>query len=411
MFLPLGTEDKPKVRPLITLSLIIVNIVIFQWTETLSYEELEEIYRWHAWSVNHPSVSGLFGSMFLHGDIFHLIGNMIFLWTFGSYLESVVGRKKFALYYFGGGVAAKALFTIWVLGFMPVERGESHLIGASGAISGIMGAHLIRCYHNRIKVLIGPIFLLPFLPKRFKISSLWVLSYFIAMDLYAGLSNLRNPDVYVAYWSHIGGLLFGIGLALYNREHHPAEVERVRKRAYEWIGKDHGFDQVREDLGRVLKADPTDAWAMVELARVETRYRRETDGESLYRRAILTFWDKGEKDCAATIFVEFYRKFPNAYIGHLPFPLFREVIRIGEHEVAARALEGTIKRRSRLPGWKKDAMLEQAYFLLGKLLSDRLKLGEESARYLKEYLLRYPKGRYREVVDRKLKLMEPTLAA
>jgi membrane associated rhomboid family serine protease len=147
----------------------------------------------------------LFTSMFLHGDWLHLLGNMLFLWIFGNNVEDTLGRPRFIAFYLLGGVFAMATQSAVTLGFGSPADAAIPNLGASGAISAVLGAYFVLFPQGRVLTLILPIFVFP-LP-----ASLFLGIYFVMQAFVGGLSFL-SPEQGggVAYFAHIGGIVFGI---------------------------------------------------------------------------------------------------------------------------------------------------------------------------------------------------------
>lgn len=146
-------------------------------------------------------------SLFLHGSWGHLLGNALFLWVFGNRFEEVVGRSRFLLFYLICGLAAAATH-------IAVDpRSPIPTVGASGAISGIMGAYLVLFPRVRVRMLF--IFVIFF--KVFRIPAWLVLLYWFGLQLLGGLPQLLTPSPElaggVAVWAHIGGFVAGVLLA------------------------------------------------------------------------------------------------------------------------------------------------------------------------------------------------------
>ena len=140
----------------------------------------------------------LFTYMFFHADIFHLVGNMLFLWVFGDNVEDAMGHVKFLFFYLACGVFA-ALFHSWML-----PDSELPLIGASGAVAGVIAAYLML--HPRVGVWV---LAFKFIPLR--ISAGLVLGIWIALQIVMIAVGDAGPT---AWWAHIGGLLAGAALVL-----------------------------------------------------------------------------------------------------------------------------------------------------------------------------------------------------
>ena len=155
----------------------------------------------------HPSVITMITSMFLHGGIIHLAGNMIFFFAVGFSLEDLWGRGFFACFYLASGVAAVAVHHMLQPGSL------IPMIGASGAVAGVMGAYLIRLYRSKIKCIylgmgyINPLWFKPFMVPAYVYLPLWfILEY--------GYAALFDAGPGVAHWAHVGGFGFGMIFAL-----------------------------------------------------------------------------------------------------------------------------------------------------------------------------------------------------
>ncbi len=147
-----------------------------------------------------PALVTVLTSMFLHGGILHLAGNMLYLFIFGAAVEEAMGHFRYFLFYFISGIAgalAMAAFT---------PNSTLPVIGASGAIAGVLGAYFVLYPRAKISTIL-PIFVLMYFVEIPAI--VYLLIWFIA-QLYAGLS--QGPEVAggVAWWAHVGGFLFGM---------------------------------------------------------------------------------------------------------------------------------------------------------------------------------------------------------
>ena len=145
-------------------------------------------------------------SMFLHGGWAHLLGNCLFFWVFGNNVEDSMGHARFLAFYLICGLAAAAVH-VAVDPASPVPT-----VGASGAISGIMGAYLVLYPHARVKMLI-PIIIIPYIVK---VRAWVVLIWWFALQVLSGLPQLMalRPEVSggVAVWAHVGGFVAGVVL-------------------------------------------------------------------------------------------------------------------------------------------------------------------------------------------------------
>ncbi|HZS72203.1 MAG TPA: rhomboid family intramembrane serine protease [Candidatus Acidoferrum sp.] len=139
----------------------------------------------------------LLTSMFLHSGILHIAGNMLFLWIFGDNIEDYFGHARYLLFYLACGVGAGLLHILFNL------HSRTPALGASGAISGVMGAYLILFPRSRVLTLVF-IFLIP-------LPAILVLGYWFVIQFLEGIGSLgMTATGGVAWWAHIGGFLLGM---------------------------------------------------------------------------------------------------------------------------------------------------------------------------------------------------------
>ncbi len=171
------------------------------------------------------AIPTLFTSMFLHGDLMHLIGNMLFLLVFGRKVETQLEVKNYLAFYLASGVTATMTHTV----IQPDST--TPLIGASGAISGVLGAFLI--YNPKARITLIPDPVLIYLLRRLTIRvPAWV---FILIWFFLQLHFTTNPSSStIAFWAHIGGFLMGGTMALAVYKYLPKErFYAARKRHYD----------------------------------------------------------------------------------------------------------------------------------------------------------------------------------
>lgn len=147
-----------------------------------------------------PDWATLITYAFLHADWMHLLSNMLFLWVFGDNIEDALGHVKYLVFYLACAAAAAGLHLLFNL------TGNGPLIGASGAVAGVMGAYVLLFPHARVFVLAKIVWLIP-LP----VPAFWMLGFWIATQFFYALVGSSEP---VAWWAHIGGFLAGMALAV-----------------------------------------------------------------------------------------------------------------------------------------------------------------------------------------------------
>lgn len=202
---PIRDHNPSQQTPWVTYGLIAANIALFLLTSPLTGGEL----LWarlalYPLAVTHGELLwGLLTHMFLHGGLLHLAGNMLFLWIFGDNMEEQLGHAGFLAFYLTAGLAAAAAQTL-AEPLSPIP-----MVGASGAIAGVMGGYLLL--FPRAKVDIVAIFIVFF--KVFTLPAWIVLGVWLAIQIFGGYSSPGDQGG-VAYWAHAGGFVAGALLAL-----------------------------------------------------------------------------------------------------------------------------------------------------------------------------------------------------
>jgi membrane associated rhomboid family serine protease len=169
-----------------------------------------------------PSTFSLFSSLFLHGSWLHLAGNMLFLWIFGDNVEHRLGSVRYLLAYLAAGVAATVFFAVFV------PDSQVPLVGASGAISGVLGFYFLWFPRNRVKTFV---FLFPFIMTTFLVPARLVLGFYLLIDnLLPFLLNGGGSGGGVAHGAHIGGFVAGAAMA-FGMDRLPGGLRQLRRRA------------------------------------------------------------------------------------------------------------------------------------------------------------------------------------
>jgi len=218
--IPLRDSQPSQSAPLVTVSLIVINVFVFLYQLSLEPFSLNHLVG--AWGVvpDRLRVSSLFTSMFLHGGWMHLIGNMWFLWIYGDNVEDILGRAKYILFYLGCGMTA----ALTHIAFNPVSRIPT--IGASGAIAGVMGAYMVKFPRARIVTLVPLVVFL----TTVELPAYVILLYWFVIQFLSGVGTVAYSQVSqggVAWFAHIGGFVAGIVLIylLHPRERYRRRVD------------------------------------------------------------------------------------------------------------------------------------------------------------------------------------------
>lgn len=213
MFIPLKDENPTYRFPFITILFIIINVVVYIYQNIQGEGAETFIFRMGAipFELTHftdnppyspfPVHLTLFTSIFIHGDIFHLLGNMLYLWIFGNNIEDAVGHFRFVLFYIICGLSASfSHILLNVNSTLP-------MIGASGAIAGILGAYIVLYPKTKVLVLIWFIIFI----RTIWIPSTIVLGIWFILQIYSASLGIGG----VAWFAHIGGFSAGFFLIKY----------------------------------------------------------------------------------------------------------------------------------------------------------------------------------------------------
>jgi rhomboid family protein len=216
--IPLRDVIPSRTTPVVTITLIVLNVLAFLHEQTLGeYGYRRFIMTWGLVPAQFDWVN-VFTSMFLHGGWDHIIGNMLFLWIFGDNVEDRMGHGRFIAFYVLCGVVAAMTQTA----FNPDSAVP--MIGASGAISGVLGAYIIMFPHSRVLTLL-PIF---FFIQIIEVPAVILLGFWFVMQLLSGLGSLTRPEAGggVAFWAHAAGFVAGMVLIYV--------FKRPERQAVEW---------------------------------------------------------------------------------------------------------------------------------------------------------------------------------
>ena len=223
--IPLRDANPVRRTPIITIATIIACAVAFAWTQGIEASQgiagVEEFFEtwgvvpaeltaaWAAGDYLGRETLTVFTSMFLHVNLIHLVGNLVFLWIFGNNIEDRLGRIAFVAFYFAGGIVAV------VAQVLIDPSSEVPMIGASGAISAVLGAYLVLFPGAKILSLV----FLGFFYQLIEVPAVIVLGFWFALQLIDGLASLglAGAEGGVAFFAHIGGFVAGVGMGLLYR--------------------------------------------------------------------------------------------------------------------------------------------------------------------------------------------------
>ncbi|MBV9540423.1 MAG: rhomboid family intramembrane serine protease [Alphaproteobacteria bacterium] len=207
--IPLSDENPTLVRPVVTITLIVLCVLVYMWELSLGDPQMDRVLTVLGFTPNAfshaeeaqvayralPIWTTLLTSIFLHASTMHVAGNMLYLWIFGNNVEDAMGHVKFIVFYLVSGFAA--LFTMLLVD----PNSHTPVVGASGAISGVLAAYMLLYPRARVTVLV-PILLL-------HIRAVWVVGIWFVLQLVsAATTPASEPGT--AWWAHVGGFAAGL---------------------------------------------------------------------------------------------------------------------------------------------------------------------------------------------------------
>ena len=214
--IPLKDNIPSSRTPLITIGLIVINVLVYLNQLTLPPRAaVRFVYLYGLIPVEIaggellvPHPVPLYGtiltSMFVHGGLFHLAGNMLYLWIFGDNVEDRLGRVRYLLFYLLSGVGAAATQ------ILSDPHSQIPMVGASGAISGVLGAYLLLYPHARVVTLV----FFGWFIRLIEIPALFVLGFWILVQLASGLLTWGAQVGGVAWFAHVGGFVAGLVMVI-----------------------------------------------------------------------------------------------------------------------------------------------------------------------------------------------------
>lgn len=213
--IPLRDRNPSGTVPIVTIGIIVVNIAVFLYQHYFTYDEVSFVLRWgfipkrvlHFFSDPNLALGNtflpLFTCMFMHGSWMHLIGNMWYLWIFGDNIEDRLGHFRYLFFYIICGIGASLTHTVLNI-TSPIP-----MVGASGAISGVLGAYFY-CFPTARVLTLVPIF---FFITLMELPAFLLLVIWFIFQFLSGAASALAPVGYpggVAWWAHVGGFILGV---------------------------------------------------------------------------------------------------------------------------------------------------------------------------------------------------------
>ncbi|MCG8400059.1 MAG: rhomboid family intramembrane serine protease [Firmicutes bacterium] len=209
--IPLKDSAKSRTFPFVNVTIIVLNLGIYFYEMMLEPYQLNQVFYTYglvpadvlnalsAGEALTPLLANFITATFIHGGWFHVLSNMLFLWVFGDNVEDRLGRTKYLLFYLLAGVAGG------VAHIMLNPASTVPVVGASGAVAGVLGAYIIAFPRSRILALV-PLFIIFFFTE---IPAVIFIALWFVLQLFNGVASLGGSATPVAWWAHIGGFVVG----------------------------------------------------------------------------------------------------------------------------------------------------------------------------------------------------------
>ena len=205
MIIPIKVTQPSYSRPVVTVFLIVINVLVFLhefWLGMVDEYSLNHFMALYSLRPAYFHIENVVSSMFLHANWGHVLGNMLFLWVFGDSVEDILGHGKYLLFYLLCGIGA-GLAQVMIDPYSRIP-----MVGASGAIAGVMGAYLVKFPRSNVVMLAWLILFFTFdLPASL------MLLYWFALQLFGGFGSItESSQGGTAFFAHVGGFVVGIVL-------------------------------------------------------------------------------------------------------------------------------------------------------------------------------------------------------
>jgi len=216
--IPIKAVIPSRTTPVVTITLIAANTLVFLYQLGLAPAELEAFIFAFGLIPAHFTIATMFSSMFVHAGLGHAGGNLLYLWIFGDNIEDRLGHGRFLVFYLATGVVA-------ALSQMAMDPGSRiPMVGASGAIAGVMGGYLVLYPHSRVLTLF------PFPLMLFEVPAVFFLGLWFVIQFVSGLGSLAAATEAglpggVAFWAHVMGFVAGVVLVRLMRRPERGRVE------------------------------------------------------------------------------------------------------------------------------------------------------------------------------------------
>jgi membrane associated rhomboid family serine protease len=392
MIIPIGTNLSLKKIPYATIGLLLINWLVYAFTQGIYYKTEFVIYRYFYLLPGEAYPWQLVTSMFFHGGFWHLFGNSLYLWIFGIFVEDKVGWKQYLFLYFLTGIAAGLIHST-MTGLFMRDKLLIPTLGASGAISGIMGVYLYRCYYSKIRLLL--FFLIPI-----QIPAVIVLGFWFLRDFLGGIAAITGIHQNVAFWAHVGGFLSGLATSKYLKYGGHAQREKLEHTVSTRLGTRNGYAEGMMAAEELIKTDANNPQLHLKMAQAKSRGGASKEGKEHYEQAIKLMLET-DREKAVEVFVEYWKKYLTVIEPQYQLRVSRLLASSDNTQLARMTLEALINS-----DYPPDRSMETAYLNLANLYEQQLKQYDLARAVYHQYMKKFPQTEHRAFIENKLRLMQ-----
>lgn len=364
--------------PVVTLLLLLGNILLF-FASVKGLDLTDATARVVGLVPGNPTLVGLLTHIFFHANLTHLFGNMLLLWLFGPHVEEALGRWQYLLLYMGAGITG-GLMQMFVTNTFMQHTAQASIIGASGAVFGVLGVFALRFWRTKVRVLIV-----------FPIPAVVAVGLAALINLVSGLQEFGGGsgdglDESIAYWAHVGGFAFGAGMAGLLRMRDDGRREYQLEDAEKAVKKGE-LDKGAAFYRAALEDRNDDAEAHLALARVCVQQRQGEAAHRHYADAIRLRLKADQPIATAKLYEEACAQFA---VFPLPPDVLQRVAGACETVLMFPLAQRALSELCRDHPDAREA--ELALLRLGKLHLQKLNQPQSAAAIFQEFLRLYPKS-------------------
>lgn len=300
-YFPVGIDAEVRRFPVITISCAALCTAVFVLHKFFA-GSVPLDFRNYIYFPGHSNLGPALAAAFLHFDYFHIASNLLYLVLFGRYLEDRLGTLGFVLVFFGAAIVGNVLQGWYNIHMLHTHAG---IIGASGAVSGVLGAFLVRLRHHRVRIaywVFAPLLATNKAGKS-ELHAVAAIFLWVLIQVVRGLVQLEGAAANVAYVTHIAGFAFGVTVAIVTGGWVQGRVDGHLLKARRSLRRGDFYGAL-DELEHYAVARPSDGEAHVALARARVQCADHTGARTSYTRACESFLAAGRRGDAERVYQE-----------------------------------------------------------------------------------------------------------